>query len=133
MSKVVQKAKTNNSIRSEFEMHDTNGPCSNLLYKTEKQQYVVNLYFKEDCEMLLIRAYDIINKMSQIANIIKYYPENLLEASDEIIENYIKKNGFRICFSTEIDFDFLKEELEDVYSIESFELVVEYELSDLNN
>lgn len=69
------------------------------------------LFFEEKCEMENIRGYTVLHRLEELAEVLHYEPENILE-SDTASEK-IQKDGFKIYFKSsktleEID-EFLKE------------------------
>ena len=71
-----------------------------------KQQKFVNykcvVFFEDDCEMENVRAFAIINNLKDIAQNIKYEPENVI--SEESIQT-INSQGFTIYFSSLKEYD----------------------------
>jgi two-component system chemotaxis sensor kinase CheA len=82
---------------------------------TENQQYYIasekvldeakelNVFYavvkyKENCEMENIRAYTVMNSMQDVVKEIYCLPDNILEDDDSVFE--IRKNGFKIWFTT---------------------------------
>lgn len=97
---------------------------------SNNQKYNALISFKEGCEMENIRAYAIINKLSDFAEIISYCPENLLDDNYNTVEE-IRKNGFSILFYSSYDLYFTREKLEETFFIEKLELNIQNNCKDI--
>lgn len=78
---------------------------------TQSNCFSAILYFEEKCEMENIRSFTVLHKLKEIADVVHYEPEDILENNESV--DIIKHNGFLMYFKTaktqkEID-DFLQE------------------------
>lgn len=78
---------------------------------TQSNCFSAILYFEEKCEMENIRSFTVLHKLKEIADVVHYEPEDILENNESV--DIIKQNGFLMYFKTaktqkEID-DFLQE------------------------
>ncbi|WP_026885197.1 chemotaxis protein CheA [Clostridium beijerinckii] len=65
------------------------------------QKYKAKIKFSEDCGMENIRCFGILHKLSEVAEIICSSPENIID-DDEKASEEIRRNGFKICFSSDL-------------------------------
>ncbi len=95
------------------------------------QKYNALVTFKDGCEMENIRAFAMINKLSEFAEIISYWPENLLDDNYNAVEK-IRKNGFRVLFYSSFDIYLTREKLEETCFIENLELNIQNNYEDIH-
>ncbi|KZL90355.1 chemotaxis protein CheA [Clostridium magnum] len=73
------------------------------LDSSKKNAYKAVIYFEEDCEMEDIHAFTVINTIKDIANEIYYLPDDISDCGDNV--EIIRKEGFKICFKSDYNFD----------------------------
>lgn len=56
------------------------------------------LYFEEDCEMENIRCFTVVHKLKEIAEVVYFEPEDIIENNDS--SEIIREKGFKILFNT---------------------------------
>ena len=78
------------------------------------------IYFEEKCEMENIRSFTILHKLKEIADVVRYEPEDILEG-DQSIET-IRQNGFKMYFKTEKMQQEIYEFLQETIFLEKLEL-----------
>ncbi len=61
------------------------------------------IFFEEGCEMENIRAFNVIHNLEKVADIIGYYPSDIIENQES--SKSIRENGFEIQFHTELGVD----------------------------
>lgn len=71
------------------------------------QRYKAKLKFAEDCGMENIRCFGILHKLSEVAEIICSSPENIIDDDEKACEE-IRKNGFKVCFSSDLNLEDVK-------------------------
>lgn len=97
---------------------DHNVSVSNA--NNEECNYFAYLKFEDECGMENIRAFTVINNISDICEEIHYEPSELLdenESKKEIIDN-----GFKIYFSTDCEYEKVREILEQSLFVKSISL-----------
>lgn len=69
------------------------------------------VHFEDDCKMENVRAYNIIHKIKDMVNDLQYFPSDIIEdeATDEITDEIIRKDGFIIIFRTDYSMDIVQE------------------------
>lgn len=113
----VRELKQENDFKDDTGNNNVAPPVATQFYITNDQSNVqsncfsVTLFFEEKCEMENIRSFTVLHKLKDIAEVLYYEPEDILNGTDSI--EIIKEQGFLICFKTskskeEID-DFFKE------------------------
>jgi two-component system chemotaxis sensor kinase CheA len=85
-----------------------------------QEKFVAKIFFKEDCQMENVRAFAIVHELKNIASEIYYVPGDLINNSNRV--EYIKKNGFLICFSTAIGEEKVLEKLKKAILIKDIKL-----------
>lgn len=65
--------------------------------------FQARITYKDNCEMENIRAYTLINNVKGIVGELHYLPDNILE--DDESANIIRKDGFKVCFTTSKEYD----------------------------
>ncbi|MBH1939583.1 hypothetical protein I5677_01590 [Mobilitalea sibirica] len=86
-------------------------------------KYSVKVNFKEDCDRILLQAYDIINLISKFGLIWHFDPKQIFEISEHEISEYIKHNGINLNVTTK-SIDKIYEELNSCYYLKDY-LVLE--------
>lgn len=82
--------------------------------------YRSTVFFEDGSEMENVRAFALINNLKQVANIIRIYPFDLTENNQSA--DIIKREGFKIEFSTGRSLDELKALFEQTIFLKSVEL-----------
>ena len=80
------------------------------------------VYFEEGCEMENIRAFNIVHQLKEIAEIIRYIPEDIME-NDQSAE-VIKKQGFQIIIKTHRPIKEIQNIILGTAFVRDFEIVV---------
>lgn len=93
--------------------------CS-IKNKKKKNTYIATVYFEEDCQMENIRGYTILHNLKEIANIVKIFPEDIIENNKSA--EVIQKEGFTIEFTTECEVEEIKNFFSQVIYLKEFEL-----------
>lgn len=88
------------------------------------QRYKAVVFFEKGCEMENIRAFAIIHKLSEIADSISHFPENIIEGDPDAIDD-IRENGFTIYFNSSLDIISIRGMLEKTVFLRSLELAVQ--------
>lgn len=91
--------------------------------KKGKVEYIAVLYFEDGCEMENIRAYTVVQSLSDFVNITKYIPEDIMEDDEGSIKK-IKESGFQIFFDSELDIEIIKTQLENIVLLKKFEILL---------
>lgn len=87
----------------------------------KKQSFMVKIFFEDGCDMENIRAYTIIPSLRDIAEDIKYLPENIME--DDATAEIIREEGFMVFFSSDRPYSEIHELLEKTVFLKTLELV----------
>jgi two-component system, chemotaxis family, sensor kinase CheA len=104
------------TIKNYLEALKQVNPDSVKTAKTEsvsvgKQSFFqATIFFEAGCEMENIRAYTVLDNLKNIVQNIEYIPDNIME--EDATAEIIRKEGFKISFSTE----HTRKEIEDVLS-----------------
>ena len=85
-----------------------------------KYVYAAVLFFEEGCEMEEVRAYAVLNVLQDKVAQVFYKPEKLLE--DETAIETIRKQGFRLWFTTDMDEAAVQKQLNQTIFLEKLEL-----------
>lgn len=89
--------------------------------ESTKKKYTAKVYFIEECGMENIRCFGILHKLSEVAEIINSIPENIID-DDEKVSEQIRKDGFEIEFSSDLDIDVIKEIINETAFLSRLEL-----------
>lgn len=84
------------------------------------RHFCATVFFEDGCEMENIRAYALINNMKQIANIMEINPCDIIENNQSA--EIIKKEGFKIEFTTNQSIKELNSFFEQIIFLKSLEL-----------
>lgn len=95
-----------------------------------EQAYQVVIFFEDGCEMENVRAFSIVHNLKAMVSTLEHYPKDIVENDDAI--DSIRKNGFEILFSTQLQEVELREFFEGTAFIKSLEIRC-LELSDLSD
>jgi len=82
--------------------------------------FAATIFFQEGCEMEEVRAFGVLNNLKEKVLEIHNLPEKILE--DDSAVDTIKAMGFRIFFTTRLNCDEIKAELEQTIFLEKLEL-----------
>ncbi len=77
--------------------------------ETTKNKYKATIYFEDGCEMENIRAYAVVHSLLEVAKDVYFIPEDIAENEESI--NYIKKNGFKVFFGSDYEYEEMNEHL----------------------
>jgi two-component system chemotaxis sensor kinase CheA len=72
-------------------------------------KYEAVLFFEEGCEMENIRAFSVIHDLEDIAEIVSYVPNDVMESNESV--NVIRTDGFKVVFRTDLGIDEVKSRL----------------------
>ncbi len=86
----------------------------------ELRVFAATLFFEDGCEMEEVRAFGVLNNLKDKVAEIHNLPEKILE--DDTAADTIKKLGFRIFFTTTMDYDQAEKELNQTIFLEKLEL-----------
>ena len=73
------------------------------MMSAESKFYLITIYYRSDTEMANIRAYTAVYSLKEIAEDIKFEPEDII--TDEATSDLILKNGFLIALQAQADED----------------------------
>ncbi len=73
------------------------------MMSSESKFYLITIYYRSDTEMANIRAYTAVYSLKEIAEDIKFEPEDII--TDESTSELILKNGFLIALQAQADED----------------------------
>lgn len=82
--------------------------------------FYVNVHFEAGCEMEEVRAFGVINNLKDKVAEIHHLPDKILE--DENAGDVIRSEGFRMWFTTSMDADAVKYELDQTIFLEKLEI-----------
>lgn len=88
--------------------------------KSFSNLYKAIVYFSDGCEMENIRAYTIVYNLKEIADVVSYIPEDIID-NDESAE-YIRKNGFTIYVRSDYSYNKMHEYLQNTIFLKDLEL-----------
>jgi len=101
----LENDKTKKIIVNEKEAHKYY--LSNDKTNTNIKLFSATLFFDEVCEMENIRAFTVIHKLNEIAEVSYFHPEDIIE-NNETCE-VIKQQGFKIFFKTSYSIEDIRE------------------------
>ncbi len=82
--------------------------------------YAAVIFFEDGCEMEEVRAYAVLNVLTDKVSEIHYLPAKLLE--DDTAVETIRKKGFQLWFTTDLDQDAVEKQLNQTIFMEKLEL-----------
>ncbi|NMB34457.1 MAG: chemotaxis protein CheA [Clostridium sp.] len=85
-------------------------------------KYEAILKFEDDCGMENIRAFSVIHDLEEIAKVESYYPKNVMDNDADC--DAIRKDGFRIIFSTSLGLNEVKDRLSHTILLKNLEVCV---------
>lgn len=122
------------SVISEKSNQTTNKPqdstSSSVCNNSTKNIFKATIYFEDGCEMEDIRAFSIINDLKDFAEEICHIPEEIF-GNNNCIE-IIQKDGFKISFSTDKNYEEINKFFMHVVLLREFELIQEKEHEESN-
>lgn len=80
-----------------------------VYHKENENQYQVCIYFQDHCEMENVRAFLVLRNLKELCTINEYFPADIIE--NDAAADQIRKNGFRIIFTTVLDIEEIKAQL----------------------
>jgi two-component system chemotaxis sensor kinase CheA len=89
---------------------------------TGKTIYKALIFFEDGCEMENIRAFNVMHNLEKVADIISYYPSDIIENQESA--QIIQKKGFEIQFSTDLCVDDVKALLSNTLFMKDIKLEV---------
>ncbi len=72
-------------------------------------KYEAVFFFEDGCEMENIRAFSVIHDLEEIAEVISYVPDDVMESNESV--QVIRNEGFKIVFKTDLGIDAIKQRL----------------------
>ncbi len=81
--------------------------AANKVFTNDRKLYKAIIKFEKGCEMENIRAFSVIHNLKEVADVVGYDPENIVE-NEESVE-IIRKDGFVVVFATDLSLDQAKE------------------------
>lgn len=72
-------------------------------------KYEAVLFFEDGCEMENIRAFSVIHDLEDIAEVVSYVPDDVMESNESV--NVIRTDGFKVVFKTDLGIDEVKKRL----------------------
>ncbi|HHY70765.1 MAG TPA: chemotaxis protein CheA [Thermoanaerobacterales bacterium] len=115
VSKIVQEIKEFISLlkskkslpNQETKSIVSNGQKNNEIHEaTGKNRFKALVFFEDGCEMENIRAFNIVHNLEKVADIISYFPADIIDSQGTI--EFIRKSGFEIQFCTDLCIDDIK-------------------------
>ncbi|MFA6850781.1 MAG: chemotaxis protein CheA, partial [Selenomonadaceae bacterium] len=88
--------------------------------KIAENVYAAVIFFEDGCEMEEVRSYAVLNTLSDKVEEIHYKPEDLLD--DDMAVDTIRKVGFQIWFTTNLNFEEVETQLNQTIFMEKLEL-----------
>ena len=88
---------------------------------SEHFAYITTIWFEEGSALEHIRAFELVNRLRNIAVELRHLPENL-DSDDSMPE--IQKNGITIAFASELEYEDIKSYIEHTPLIKTYELYV---------
>lgn len=79
------------------------------------------IHFDEKCEMENIRSFTILHKLKEVADVVHYEPEDILE--NNLSVEIIKQQGFKMYFKTEKTYKEIDDTLQETIFLDSLELI----------
>jgi len=76
---------------------------------TMANKYEAIFFFEDGCEMENIRAFSVVHDLEDIAQVITYFPGDVMENSDT--SQIIRNEGFKVVFKTDLGLNEVKEQL----------------------
>jgi len=140
-NKFLESLKTSNEV-SENSKKDK--PKEIVLDQNQGQKYYLSndksneniklfsatLFFEDECEMENIRCFTVVHKIKEIAEVLYFEPEDIIE-NNETCE-IIKKQGFKIFLKTASSIEDVRESLMDTVFIEKVDIQYVDNESDFN-
>ncbi|HOM01369.1 MAG TPA: chemotaxis protein CheA [Acetivibrio sp.] len=99
----------------------------------KSHKYEAILKFEDECGMENIRAFSVIHDLKEIADVNCFYPEDVIEGGGKSENSeIIRKEGFRVVFSTDLGLDEVRERLSHTILLKSLEVyVINEDLEDI--
>ena len=99
------KAKSNNENSDQkYYISSSKSAQSSMTNK-----YEAVIFFEDGCEMENIRAFSVIHDLEDIAEIISYVPQDVMESNESV--QVIREEGFKVVFKTDLGIDEVKKRL----------------------
>jgi two-component system chemotaxis sensor kinase CheA len=108
--------KTNESVSQSKDSINIGG-----LDDLQKNVFKAKVYFEEGCEMEDIRAFGIVNSLQELAENIDHIPEELF--GEESCVEIIRKDGFKISFISDREYDEVNKFLTETILVREVELL----------
>lgn len=99
------KTKSNNeNLDQKYYISSSKSAQSSMTNK-----YEAVIFFEDGCEMENIRAFSVIHDLEDIAEIISYVPQDVMESNESV--QIIRDEGFKVVFKTDLGIDEVKKRL----------------------
>lgn len=122
----TQQTETEGTKAKQQKYYLTNDKIS----KTAKT-YSAQLFFEENCEMENIRGFSVLHKLKNIAEVISYDPEDIIENNDS--SEVIREQGFSIIFKSNEDIEKINSVLMETVFISKLDIIEINENIELTN
>lgn len=106
----------NHPVSKEKKIHNEQQYISKTI-----NQFQVVIRFDEGCEMENIRAYTVLHNLEEIAEVVSYHPDDIMDNDDSI--NVIRKDGFQIIFKCGYSYEKMNEYFQQTIFLKELELV----------
>lgn len=94
--------------------------ADNINYTEDRKLYKAKIIFEQDCGMENIRAFSVIHELKEVAEIIRYEPEDIVENEKSV--EIINKDGFIVVFATDLSIDKARERLDKTVLLKELEI-----------
>ncbi|MCL2163417.1 MAG: chemotaxis protein CheA [Oscillospiraceae bacterium] len=85
----------------------------------DNNAYIVSVWFEEGCAMEHLRAFELVNRLRNIAVELRHIPDNI-DNEEAMVE--IQKNGITIVFASELEYEDIKAYIESTPLMKTYEL-----------
>lgn len=129
----LRDLKSRNCLTKMQEVIDISKDLSAEDKQEEMGLYQALLYFEEGSGMENVRAFQVIYKLNELVKNISHYPKSLID-DDTAIDTIIRE-GFTICFQTELSYDIIYQFFQQIIFLKELKLIrleVGDELSERN-
>ncbi|NLD45702.1 MAG: chemotaxis protein CheA [Clostridiaceae bacterium] len=92
-------------------------------FDSDYYKYEALLFFDDECEMENIRAFSVIHDLEEVADIISYYPEDVMNSENDSDEK-IRKDGFKVVFKTNLGISEVKDRLSHTLFLKSLDVYI---------
>ncbi len=108
-----------------------NGKSDDDALNSRLRSYKAVLYFEDGCEMENIRAFAVLHRLKEFADVIRHEPPDITEGDESACR--IRETGFEVYFCSELQPDEIKEQLEKTVFLKELVLDCHEEILPLRN